>query len=75
MALGPGKYDDLCTYVRKKAGITPDMNGGAIVIVIGGLHGDGFSVQAGLHTTLMLPRLLEQIAREMRTDLLGGRDG
>lgn len=38
MALGPGKYDDLCTYVREKAKAE-----GAIVIVYGGERGQGFS--------------------------------
>lgn len=40
MAEGPGKYDYLATYVRMKA-----MAEGVVVIVGGGLHGDGFSVQ------------------------------
>lgn len=40
MALGPGKYDDLCTYVRVESGAVM-----ALVIVVGGNRGDGFSVQ------------------------------
>jgi hypothetical protein len=40
VAVGPGKYDDLCTYVREKT-----VAAGAIVIVIGGARGSGFSVQ------------------------------
>jgi hypothetical protein len=67
MALGPGKYDELCSYVREQAGITDD--GGVIVIVLGGKHGNGFSCQADIVTTLRLPDMLESIARQMREDL------
>lgn len=64
MVLGPGKYDDLCTLVRERAGI--GNVGGAIVIVIGGSKGSGFSCQADLVTTLSLPDLLEYMAQQMR---------
>lgn len=40
MALGPGKYDDLCTYVREQAGAVF-----TLVAIFGGKRGDGFSVQ------------------------------
>lgn len=63
MALGPGRYDDLCTLVRERAGVA---EGGAIVIIIGGDRGSGFSVQADLATTAKLPDLLEHIAKEIR---------
>jgi hypothetical protein len=66
MALGPGKYDDLCTLVREHAGMKPDDVGGAVVIVIGGNRGNGFAVQADFITTLKLPDLLEQVAKEIR---------
>lgn len=65
MAIGPGKYDDLCTFVRERAGIG-DQGGGVIVIVFGGNKGNGFSCQADLMTTLALPEVLEDIARQMR---------
>lgn len=61
MALGPGKYDDLCTYVREQTEAK-----GAIVIVFDGKHGSGFSCQADGPTTLSLPRLLESVARQIR---------
>lgn len=67
MAAGPGKYDDLCTKVRDEANAL-----GAIIIVINGEKGSGFSVQADLHTTLELPDLLENIAKQIRADV-GGR--
>lgn len=63
MALGPGKYDDLCTYVREQAKAD-----GALVIIINGERGIGFSCQADGPTTLMLPDLLESVARQIRKD-------
>jgi hypothetical protein len=71
MALGPGKYDDLCSYVRRQVGITDDSGGGAIVIVLGGNRGNGFACQADITTTLALPDLLEEIARQIRRGGIG----
>lgn len=72
MALGPGKYDDLCSYVAEQTGITISANGGGvIVIVLGGNRGNGFSCQADLKTTLLLPDLLEHIAAQIRGDVKG----
>ena len=68
MALGPGKYDDLRSYLRAEAGLTDDSNGGVIVIVVGGKHGNGFSCQADIRTTRTLPDILEDIARQIRDD-------
>jgi hypothetical protein len=61
MAFGPGKYDDLCTLVRERAEAT-----GAIVIVIDGNRGNGFSCQAGVGTLLELPDILEKLAEQIR---------
>lgn len=61
MALGPGKYDDLCTYVREQTQAE-----GTIVIVLGGNKGSGFSCQADLPTTLRLPDMLERLAKDIR---------
>jgi len=63
MSLGPGKYDPLCTYVREVAEAR-----GAIVIVIDGNEGGGFSVQGDLATQHALPEILEYIARVIRRD-------
>ena len=63
MAIGPGRYDDLCTQVRETAQAK-----GAIVIVLDGHLGSGFSVQADLASTRNLPNILETIARQMRED-------
>lgn len=74
MAFGPGKYDDLCTYVRGQIGLTefgdPD-GGGVALIIIGGNRGPGFSVQADFETTMLLPDLLEEMARQIRKDVAG----
>lgn len=64
MALGPGKYDELCTYVRLQASAA-----GAIVIVFGGDKGTGFSMQAEPALTLTVPAILERVAREIRESL------
>lgn len=61
MPIGPGKYDDLCTLVRKRTKARC-----AIVIVIDGAKGSGFSCQADAFTTLQLPEILELVARQMR---------
>jgi hypothetical protein len=70
MALGPGKYDDLCTLVRERSGIK-DV-GGAIVIIIGDRGRNGFSCQADLATMRVLPDLLEDVARQIRQDAGNG---
>lgn len=72
MALGPGKYDDLCTYVREQAGIG-DSGGGVIVIVLGGNRGNGFSCQADLQTTVALPHVLEELAGHISADLAANK--
>jgi len=64
--IGPGKYDDLCTYVREKAKVVP--LGIAIVIVIGGEKGNGFAMQGPPTATLDLPDILENIAEQIRND-------
>lgn len=64
MALGPGKYDALCTFVRERANAD-----GALVIVLNGEHGNGFSCQADLSTTLTLSGLLEDVARQIKASV------
>lgn len=66
MPLGPGRYDDLCTYVREKTGIEEGQRGGVVLIVLGGDQGGGFSCQADAETTLALPELLEMVAKSIR---------
>ena len=74
MSLGPGKYDDLCTLARRRAGIEDHQPGGVIVIVLGGNKGNGFSCQADLETTSLLPDMLESIARQIRGDVTAAKD-
>ena len=57
MPVGPGKYDDVCTLVREKYHAD-----GAIVCVLAGDLGSGFSVQAPLDIQLRLPEILREIA-------------
>lgn len=71
MAFGPGKYDDICTEVRAKLGMTDETGGGVMLIVFGGPKGPGFSCQADLETSLALPGLLEHVAKQMRKDIVG----
>lgn len=65
--LGPGKYDDLCTLVRERAG--GDGISGVIVIVMGGNRGTGFSCQADLQTMSILPDILQNVVDQMRADM------
>lgn len=71
MTFGPGKYDDLCTYVRERTGITDAVGGGVCVIVIKEKGSHGFSIQADFETALLLPDILEEVARQMRKDMVG----
>lgn len=64
MSIGPGKYDDLCTYVREQAKAQ-----GAIILVLGGEQGEGFCCQADLAVTAALPQILRHIADTMQADL------
>lgn len=64
MNTGPGKYDDLCTLVRRRS------NASAVVlIVLGGDKGSGFSLQGleespGVLAALM-PDMMRGIADEI----------
>jgi len=61
MPAGPGKYDDLATFVREQTSAV-----GVALIIIGGVKGHGFSVQALTQTvSAELPRLLRQMADQI----------
>ncbi len=66
MALGPGKYDDLCTYARITAGAE-----GAILIILNGVAGSGFSCQLPLTGQLAIAGILRTIADEIEQDCRG----
>ena len=65
MALGPGKYDHLCTYVRMKSKAP-----GARVIVLGGTKGSGFSVQvdASRLASTDLVAILRDMANQIESE-------
>ncbi len=59
---GPGKYDDLCSYVMDQTQANL-----AVVLVYGGNRGEGFSVQTtDLHILKTLPDMLETMAQQIR---------
>lgn len=68
--IGPGRYDALCTHVRLQAKAA-----GAIVIVLGGEKGDGFSAQLSpLMDGATIAWLLRDMARQIERDYPhGGR--
>jgi hypothetical protein len=68
MPIGAGKYDELCTYVRSETRAI-----GAIVMVLDGNKGSGFSVQADLETTMQLPALLRQTADQIEASFKKGK--
>jgi hypothetical protein len=58
MAMGPGKYDVLCTSARESAQAEA-----VVLIVLAGTHGNGFSVQSVNGDFLPhLPGILRQCA-------------
>jgi hypothetical protein len=68
MALGPGIYDDLCTYLCTHVRTAAKADA-AIVIVLGGARGNGFSCQADAVTTARLPELLDNVAAQIRASM------
>jgi hypothetical protein len=67
MAVGPGKYDALCTKIREETKAE-----GAILMVFNGNQGSGFSVQAPFELTVALPAILRDLARQIDDDLAKG---
>ena len=63
MALGPGKYDDLCTEVREKAEAE-----GVILIVFNGNKGQGLSCQLPLKHTLAVSHILRDLVDLIEKD-------
>jgi hypothetical protein len=63
MADGPGKYDELATYVRTAAQAR-----GVVLILVDGTLGSGFSVQVNSDLRLTLPVLLRRIADDIEVD-------
>lgn len=65
MPIGPGKYNDLTTEVRKKTHAAA-----ALVMVFNGDKGTGFSLQAPPELEALLPGIL----RRMADDIEAGYD-
>jgi hypothetical protein len=70
MTVGPGKYDDACTLAREHAGALA-----TLLIVIGGRHGSGFSLQAlseeaSASVVARIPALLRVVADDIEQDIL-----
>jgi len=61
--IGPGKYDPVCTYVRNATGAE-----GAIVIVLDGDQGSGFSVQVPPRYAQVVAGVLRKVADEIAGD-------
>lgn len=61
---GAGKFDKECTEARKSAGAV-----NAVLIIVDGKSGSGFSVQGTDEFLSRLPDLLEYMAKEVRKDL------
>ena len=64
MAKGPGVYDNLCTYAREQSHAV-----GAMVVIIQGDRGNGFSIQVPPEAAPMLPTLLRQVADRLEADV------
>jgi hypothetical protein len=62
MPLGPGKYDELCTYVREQSHAEA-----AVVIILNGNRGAGFSVQASAEVLAVLSDLLRSTAKQIES--------
>lgn len=63
MPVGNGKYDHLCTLVRCATGAA-----GAVVLIIDGDQGSGFSVQVVPDHMAALPDVLIETAEKMRRE-------
>jgi fibronectin type 3 domain-containing protein len=62
---GPGKYDEITTYVREKTKAKI-----AVVVIVDGNQGNGFSVQAVDLTGFdLLSNILRQVADQLDADL------
>jgi hypothetical protein len=62
----PGKYDDLCSEVRKKAGAKV-----CLLIIIGGNNGSGFSAQMPGFAAADVPDILRDVANQIERDKRG----
>ncbi len=60
MPMGPGKYDEECSWLREKLDAE-----GVVILVFRGREGGGFSAQLSGSLTMMLPTMLREMADEI----------
>ncbi len=63
--IGPGKYDQVCTDVRKHLRAA-----GVILVVCNGHQGSGFSAQLPIHLMRTMPKLLRDLAAQIEAESL-----
>lgn len=64
MALGPGKYDDLCMAARQAAEADA-----TLLIIFGGNKGSGFSAQIPFDLLDAVPDILREVAKNIEKSL------
>ena len=69
MPVGPGKYDGEATWVQARTQAP-----GVLLMILDGNKGNGFSIasfdiQATLEITILLPKLLREMANQIEADL------
>ena len=71
---GGGRYGDLCegTLIQAKAD-------GVVLLVLGGVHGNGFSIAAKVgedrNVLVQLPEILRDVAASIEKDIADGVGG
>ena len=70
MPWGAAKYDEALTLARKKAKASA-----ALLIVLDGENGPGFSCQGKLDTLAALPEILLMVAKEIEGELRRNKAG
>lgn len=63
MAIGPGKYDDEVTELRERLKAR-----GIVLLVRGGMRGDGFEVHLAREDLIKLPSILRDVADQVEKD-------
>lgn len=61
--IGTGRYDDECTAAREAAEAE-----GAILLVLNGKRGSGFSAQLPADMTIAIPDVLRSVAAQIEAD-------
>lgn len=64
MAIGEGKYNDICTEVRDRT----KAKYGVVLIVLGGERGYGMSAQLTAKGRLLLPGVLRLLASDIEKE-------